>query len=154
MSHTKSFFFFTFQETYFETLFYTNTKLSWQETIDWDIWVDFQTLLSKQYLFLFNANLKSTFLHATALFFAHFRAEVNVLWLICAFWICQASWIAKCRMKEGKGLVNTQQHLQQLYFATALNQLKAAELLTFACLDFKHIGCPKIYTYDLQMSEL
>ena len=57
-------------------------------------------------------------------------------------------------MKEGKGLVNTQQHLQQLYFATALNQLKAAELLTFACLDFKHIGCPKIYTYDLQMSEL
>ena len=55
-------------------------------------------------------------------------------------------------MKEGKGLVNTQQHLQQLYFATALNQLKAAELLTFACLDFKHIGCPKIYTYDLQNS--
>ena len=54
---------------------------------------------------------------------------------------------------EGRQQGACQQHLQQLYFATALNQLKAAELLTFACLDFKHIGCPKIYTYDLQMSE-
>ena len=154
MSHTKSFFFHVSRNPFWNSFLYKHKiiiarnhrlrHLSWfSNTLVKTIFIPIQCK-SEEYVFACNSPF----------FFAHFRAEVNVLWLICAFWICQASWIAKCRMKEGKGLVNTQQHLQQLYFATALNQLKAAELLTFACLDFKHIGCPKIYTYDLQMSEL
>ena len=51
-----------------------------------------------------------------------------------------------CKAKKGA--------CQQLYFAwlCSFESIKKQHRVTFGVLDFKHIGCPKIYTYDLQNS--